>query len=71
MSKRQCNLQIRLFPHEMAAFMGAATPMGLTVSDWARSRLLHAARAEAAQLERDKAAAIQDLGDAEVAALRA
>ena len=51
---RERNLLIRINKDELAAFRRAADPAGLAISSWARSRLILAARAEAAQLERDR-----------------
>ena len=52
MSKREFSLQIRILPHEIETFRDASRQIGLTVSAWARAKLLHAARIEAAQVER-------------------
>ena len=54
MPKRPYNLQMRLLPSEIAAFRAASEALGLSVSAWARSRLLHATQIQTVQFERER-----------------
>jgi len=51
------NLTIRLTREELDAFHNAAIPFGMSISAWARSKLIRAARADAAPEKEEREAA--------------